>query len=245
MTASIATPTNMQAVPDIQIGQGADTFIFSISEDAWQGDAQFTITIDAIRQGGIQTTTASHAAGQEQTFQVNGNFGAPGQHTATIDFLNDAYGGSAATDRNLYVNSMSFDGAQVPITPAALLSSGPMDFVRYGSHQPDTLVLAMSEDAWNGDAQAEISMDGRVIATTNVMALNSAGAFGQYTYGGQFGSGAHTLGIRFINDGCGGSPDTDRNLYVRGVTFNGVSYPSDTADMYSNGLVTFDIPAHV
>jgi hypothetical protein len=43
---------------------------------------------------------------------VLGTFAA-GSHTATVDFLNDAYGGSPSTDRNLYVAGATIDGAVV------------------------------------------------------------------------------------------------------------------------------------
>jgi Ca-dependent carbohydrate-binding module xylan-binding len=90
-------------------GTGSDSLVLSISEDAYQGDAQFTVSVDGKQLGGTFATTAIHGAGQEQTFTFNSDW-APGQHTVAVDFLNDAYGGTAATDRNLYVGSETYDG---------------------------------------------------------------------------------------------------------------------------------------
>jgi hypothetical protein len=98
-----------------------------VSEDAWQGNAQFTVSIDGKQIGGIQTATASHAAGQTQTFKVLRTF-ATGSHTATVNFLNDAYGGSPATDRNLYVTSATIDNSMVPTATLSERVSGPQSF---------------------------------------------------------------------------------------------------------------------
>ena len=40
--------------------------MLSMSEDAYLGDAQFTVSVDGKQQGGTFTTTALHAAGVSQ-----------------------------------------------------------------------------------------------------------------------------------------------------------------------------------
>ena len=52
-----------------------------------------------------------------------------------MNFLNDAYGGTAATDRNFYVTAMSFNGTNYPANTAALLAGGPVSFT-VGSAAP-------------------------------------------------------------------------------------------------------------
>ncbi len=76
--------------------------------------------------GGTFTTTALHATGVSQNFSFNGDW-APGAHTVTVTFLNDAYGGTSATDRNLYVNAVSYDGTATGQS-AALYSGGGHNF---------------------------------------------------------------------------------------------------------------------
>ena len=66
---------------------------------------------------------AAHAAGEAQDFLFAGDFG-PGQHRVEVTFLNDAYGGSAATDRNLYLLDVSLDGKSYLANPTSLLSTG-------------------------------------------------------------------------------------------------------------------------
>ena len=111
----------------VTVGSGADTLDLKVSEDAWNGDAQFTVAVDGHQIGGTLTALASHAAGVAQDFLVNGNFGS-GQHTATVAFLNDAYGGSPATDRNLYVTGASYDGQSVSGSSLNLFWTGSGSF---------------------------------------------------------------------------------------------------------------------
>ncbi len=116
------------AIPAATIlGSGPNTLALQVSEDAWQGDAQYTVSIDGTQVGGTQTATASHDTGQMQLADIVGTFSA-GQHTATVTFLNDAYGGTAATDRNLYVGSATIDSAAVPASSLTLLDGTPQSF---------------------------------------------------------------------------------------------------------------------
>ena len=110
----------------VTTGTGSDTLVLSMSEDAYQGDAQFTVAIDGKQLGGTFTTTALHTAGVSQNFIFKGDW-AIGAHTVTVNFLNDASGGTAATDRNLYVNGLSYDGTATGQS-AALMSAGPQSF---------------------------------------------------------------------------------------------------------------------
>jgi hypothetical protein len=97
-----------------------------MSEDAYQGDAMFTVKVDGVSQGGTYTTTALHAAGQSQNFIFNGDW-APGSHKVTITFLNDDYGGTASTDRNLYLNDAVYDGVDTG-AHKTFLSNGSKSF---------------------------------------------------------------------------------------------------------------------
>ncbi|NGM24269.1 hypothetical protein G3576_30040, partial [Roseomonas stagni] len=95
--------------------------------DAWQGSAQYTISVDGVPINGTLTAQASHAAGEVDTVTVLGNW-APGGHVLTVNFLNDDWGGSAATDRNLYLEGATYNGAAVPGSTAMLGMAGPQNF---------------------------------------------------------------------------------------------------------------------
>ena len=127
----------------VSVGDGADTLVLNMAEDAYQGDAQFTVSVDGKQVGGTQTTTASFGQGQAQEFDVHGNFGS-GTHTVSVDYLNDYVGGyfpsgtpglppgqwaDDTVDRNLYVMGVSLNGgSSASGTPWELSSSGSHDW---------------------------------------------------------------------------------------------------------------------
>ena len=125
-TVSVPVVAIPPATAVVTLGVGVDGIVVSLSEDAYQGDAQFTIAVDGKQIGGTQTATASRAAGQSQSFALLGSFGG-GTHSVTATFLNDAYGGTASTDRNLYVDSVTAGGIKSAVN-AALMSSGSTSF---------------------------------------------------------------------------------------------------------------------
>ena len=124
-SAPPSNPTNTPPAP-VTTGTGSDTLVVSMSEDAYQGDAQFTVAIDGKQLGSSFTTTALHTATVSQNFIFKGDW-AIGAHTVTLNFLNDAWDGTAATDRNLYLNELSYDGAATGQS-AAFMSAGPKTF---------------------------------------------------------------------------------------------------------------------
>jgi beta-glucanase (GH16 family) len=219
----------------VTTGTGSDTLVLGMSEDAYNGDAQFTVSVDGKQLGGTFTTTALHTAGASQSFTFKGDW-AVGAHAVAVNFLNDGYGGTATTDRNLYVNSVSYNGANTGQN-AVLLGAGPANFnatdstavptapvpVTTGTGS-DTLVLGMSEDAYGGDAQFTVSVDGKQLGGTfTTKALHATGASQSFTFKGDWAVGAHTVAVNFLNDGYGGTPDTDCNLYVNSVSYNGAN----------------------
>ena len=119
-----------------------DTLKLNLSEDAYQGDAQFTATIDGVSLGAAQTVTASHTAGKQQLFTFTGNWGA-GPHKVLVKFLNDAYGGTSATDRNLYLASADYDGQAYANINEGMYSTGDTASVAVQAPATtDTLTLA-------------------------------------------------------------------------------------------------------
>ena len=226
-TTSVPTPT-VSNVLDLHV-----------SQDAWNGDAQFTIAIDGTTIGGVRTATASHAAGQTQDISLTGTWGA-GPHTVGISFINDAYGGTRATDRNLYVNQVTYDGRIASGAPAALMSNGTSTFIAPGASVSTALTLHLAEDAWNGNAQYWIAVDGVVLVQNGtVTTLNTSGLSQTVTLQTILSSGTHDLAVTFLNDAYGGTAATDRNLYVKGMEVNGTSVSGAVAGLMSNGTSHF------
>jgi hypothetical protein len=217
-----------------------------VSEDAYQGDAQFTVSVDGTQVGGTLTATALHASSDSSVFSLTGNWAA-GAHKVQVQFINDLYGGSSAADRNLYVNAIAYNGATATGTTANMFSNGTNTFTVGGATPTtagpaDTLTLNLSEDAWNGNAQFILSIDGKQVTTAQeVTASHGANAWQAISFAGSFGAGSHTVGVAFINDAYGGSASTDRNLYINGIDVNGQHYGSGVNALLSNGTATYTI----
>ena len=233
-----------EAPPTVVVGSGPDTLALGIDEDWWQANAEFTVSVDGTQIGGTQTTSAVRSAGQTQTFDMMGSF-TPGNHTVSVDFLNDAYGGSSSTDRNLYVSNASIDGSTINGSALTLLSSGSQSFT-FSNAAPaasDTLDLHMSEDAWQGDAEFTITINGTTIGGVHTAsASHAAGATQDVALSGDWGANP-TIGISFINDAYGGTPATDRNLYIDGATYDGQALNNAPATLLSNGTTTLTEPS--
>ena len=59
--------------------------------------------------------------------QVKGDWAA-GSHTVSVALLNDLWGGTTGTDRNIYVEGATFDGAPVPGSKLAIYDGTPKSF---------------------------------------------------------------------------------------------------------------------
>lgn len=174
----------------VSIGSGADTLVLNMAEDPYQGDAQFTVSVDGQQIGGVQTTTAVVEEGQSQEFDVHGNFGS-GTHNVAVTYLNDQVGGfyPAGTpglppqgqwaldtaDRNLYVMGMSLNGG----TPAAgapweLSSDGTQTFsVTAGSNPSAT---GTGSGLFASDGAAATSDNAAITSTSLSSGTSSTGS---------------------------------------------------------------------
>lgn len=241
--APVTTPPNGPTSP----GGGADKLVLGISEDAYKGDAQYTVSVDGQQVGGTRTAHASHAAGQTDTVSVAGNWGS-GQHVVGVQFLNDLYNGTPSTDRNLYVSNATYDGTAVAGATHASYRANTFQFGVNGATSlnesdgsgPDKLALKISEDAYLGDAEYTVSVDGKQIGDTHTaFASHAAGKSDVLMLQGNWAPGAHDLSVNFLNDAYAGTSSTDRNLYVNGLSLNGSNVPGGSATLLSAGVQHF------
>ena len=86
------------------IGTGPDSLVLHIGEAAYQGDAQFTVSVNGTQIGGTETATLP---GGIQDFTFQGNWGSA-QNTVLVNFTNGL--SDAGGSRNLFVEGMSYDG---------------------------------------------------------------------------------------------------------------------------------------
>lgn len=134
-TAPAASASGAITNPAAVVTPPTSALVVNVSEDAYLGDAQFTVTVDGVPEGGVFTSTASHGAGQTAALAIPGTFGA-GRHSVAVTFLNDAYGGPGK-DRNLYVDSVTYNGTKQTMG-AGLYTSNATTTVSVGSPAPST-----------------------------------------------------------------------------------------------------------
>ena len=213
-------------------GSGPDTLILNLSEDAYEGEAQFSVTVDGKQLAAPQGVTASHGAGQSQAFAFNGNFGS-GSHSVGVTFANDAYGGTSSTDRNLYLDSATFDGTQVQ-GAAPLYRNGTVTFASGASASGTSATPAAAPAAsGNGEAFALSARGGSLLppgylSTSGNQVVDAAGnpvridSIGWYGTDGPAGSalqGLWTASYGQILDS------------IKGDGFNTVRIPWSDADL--------------
>jgi hypothetical protein len=91
-----------------------------VSGDAWQGDPQFAVAVDGVRVGPLHAVTADHAAGEWNEVLIDLGRAALAASEIEIVFVNDAWGGGAGKDRNLYVDWIEIGGVRHEGEAAAL-----------------------------------------------------------------------------------------------------------------------------
>jgi hypothetical protein len=219
-----------------------------VSGDHYKGAPNFVIAVGGKTIDSSNIVTAVHAKGEWQTFTFKGEFGTD-PNKVSITFNNDSWGGSASTDRNLYVDEVSLNG-QVDGTDAVFKrnetkhwtfgsgSSTPSD----GGMADDAITVRVSGDHHKGAPNFAFLVDGKVIDASNlVTAVRSTGQWQEFTFKGNFddaGLDPHKVGIKFDNNLYEGATK-DRNLYVDKVTFNGVVNDTD-AFLNKDGLKVWD-----
>jgi hypothetical protein len=103
---------------------------------------------------------------------------------------------------------------------------GPID-VGSGA---DTVALLVSEDPYMGDAQFTVSVDGKQVGgTLTTTAVAWQGQQQAVYLHGDWGSSAHTVTVSYLSDTIGALGPTgtaldnqDQNLYVTGVSYDGI-----------------------
>jgi hypothetical protein len=239
-----STPTTTPA--PVTVGSGPDTLVLNMAEDPYQGDAQFTVSVDGTQIGGTQTTTAVVDGGQSQEFDVLGNFG-PGTHTVSVDFLNDAIGAFYpagtpglpsgtewaldTTDRNLYVMGVSLDGG-----PAA--SGAPWELSSDGT--ANFSVTAGSNASATGASSGLFASDGAAATSDNAAITTSSLAAGTTSSGSSSGMAfvapATTTGTAASTTGS-----ADPTTASTGTTSTGTTSTDTTGT--STGTTTDTTPA--
>ena len=204
-TSTTATPATSTSTPTAtSIGSGSDKLVLKISEDAYNGDAQYTVSVDGKQIGGTLTAHASHAAGQSNTVTVSGDW-ASGDHQVSINFLNDDYATpyTPSTDRNLYVDSATYNGTDVSGSKIALMGAGAQTVT---VHDTTAVPTASISSTSGSQTSATIDLHGSAAQAYRLYqaALDRAPDSGGLTaHAGalQHGLSLHDDALSFINSG--------------------------------------------
>jgi hypothetical protein len=117
---------------------------------------------------------------------------------------------------------------KVPVAAPTIMSTTALPQSKF--------TLYLSADEYQGNADCQIAVDGKVVATNlPVTALHGSNQEQAFTWFGNYGKGSHTVTAEFLNDDYGGSSAKDRNLYFCGLTVDGTNYTSATSELPSTG----------
>lgn len=252
-----APPPDPDPQPDqaIVLGSGPDALVLRVSEDAFRGDAAMTVEVDGVAYGGAIAVDASHAKGEADEITIRGDWDA-GAHTVSVSFVNDLWVEDVG-DRNLYVEGVAYKGAAVAGAQAKFGANGTKSFTFTdgAAAQPDhgivfgngadALVLRVSQDAFRGDAEMTIKVDGVAYGGRGVTvdATHAEGEFDTVTIRGDWAPGAHTVSIGFAND-LWVKDAGDRNLYVDGASYNGAEIAGAETALWTTGTTSLAFADH-
>ena len=215
----------------------SDRLSLNLSEDAYLGNARFTVSVNKQQVGGPHMVTALHSAGDSEDFMFASNWGV-GAQNVQISFINDAYGGSPRLDCNVGVKSITYDRYT---SPGAILLTTRTNTFSVGASSTaappaDTLVLQVSEDAYKNSGEFVLTIDKKVVTSPMaVTTLHDSGQWQDFTFSGISGAGQRTVSGKFVNDLYGGSPSANRSLYANSIDVNGTYYGTGTSGLYTTG----------
>lgn len=254
LAGNIAAVDPPLTVPDPAPAAAPDLLVLQVTEDAYDGDAQFTVSVDGQQVGGIQTATASHRGSQWQSVALTGQFG-NGPHTVGVNFLNDAYGGAPTKDRNLYVRSVTLNGTTT-VTNSSQAYGG---LKTYGLCSPAPVFApAPATAALSIDAGATLILD-KTSAAGAAVTFAGAGGIAQLTdatsfHGSLTGFGgsdimdlrsvgfSDTLGLAYAGSGTAGTLTVSDGTHVASLAMRG-SYATANfvaaSDHFGGTAITF------
>ena len=210
-----------------------------MAEDAYQGNAQFALAINGIQIRRTQEVTAFNGKATQACRQSTH----PGAKALTLSQLHQLCLWRFRHDGSQpYINSASFDDNQIAMSPIAQLSNGTAIVTTPAVPDPGILTLYMAEDAYQGNAQFTLAINGTQIGAAQSVAAINGKATQAFSFADTL-TATQDIAVSFTNDLAPSSTPGDRNLYVVGAEFNGVALSPAvwTAKMLSNGTSHFSL----
>ncbi|MBS0561034.1 MAG: tandem-95 repeat protein [Proteobacteria bacterium] len=213
----------------------SNSLVLYMQQDYYQGSAQFTVSVDGVQIGGLQTVNANatRANGQVQAFYYSGNFSA-GTHTVTVTYANDRYGGPGM-DRNLFINGITFDGATQTVVNSKLYSSGTLTNTIQATGTvttttvPDSLIIQASDTALG--SSFVVYVDGvQVGGIQTLTALATNGQTQTFSLYANLGGGSHQVDIHQLS-----STTDSSTINVSAIDYDGTL--QSTTQTNANGTL--------
>ncbi|MFC7694637.1 carbohydrate-binding domain-containing protein [Paeniroseomonas aquatica] len=175
----VALPVEVapQVPLELVTGIGNDALVIHIAQDAYQGDAQYSVRVDGKAIGETFTANALHKAGTFDILTLYGDWNT-GSHDVKVTLLNDAWGGTSDTDRNLYVESASFNGVAITGAVQGIWddTSGAFSFTEAATVNPESVTETPTINPEPVLVRQDIDWDA---TSTAVMAhFNDTGSWG-------------------------------------------------------------------
>jgi serralysin len=214
------------------------TITLNIAEDAWVQNVRYEVSVDGKEVGGLLIASTLQSDNHSSVLTLTGDWGL-GTHDVALTFINDAYGGTATEDRNLYVNGIAFDGVTYAGTSKEMNSDGTDNFTVGGSTPigkapSDELTISLSGDASGGNPAFTLIIDGKAATTAQSVAVaHSSGLWQSFDFSGDFGAGKHTIAVQLDTAG--------RDLYVNGIDLNGTHYGAGVVEMKTISQTSFTV----
>ena len=217
-----------------KIGSGSSTIELLVSERAEPLGAEFTIDVNGVQIGGVQTTTADSTTGGLQEFDVLGNF-PDGTNSVSVQYLN-------ASNSLLNVTSAAIDGISIPNSAISLSNDGAaaFSFLATGAMTPttvgsgvDTLALTMAERGEPAGAQFVVFVDGIQVGGVQTTAADMTWGESQtFDVEGNFATGANAVSIEYLNA-------SNSVLSVENAAINGTAISNSALVLSNTGSVGF------
>jgi hypothetical protein len=241
-TASAVAPSAEQAT-------GSSEIKLRVSGDHYKGAPHFNLSVDGKIIASNQAATAVHNNGEWIDLNFRGGFSKTPQ-TVSVTFTDDAWGGTKATDKNLFIDYISVNGTRyqgesvspndVDPNAAVLWANGTLTFATHGSTSATPLmvpattgssdmIVRVSGDQYKGAPHFDVTVDGKTVATNlSATAVHAEGEWVDLSIKGDFSNARHKVGITFTDDAWGGTTSTDRNLYIDYISMNGKRYEAES-----------------
>jgi len=178
-----------------------------------------------------------------------------------VAFLNDSYDPANGVDANLRLDAMVLDGIRYETESPTVFSTGtwrPEDGVAPGFRESEYLhangyfifaatgangsQITIRAAGQTGQEQMRLLIDDNVVASWNNIGGNpNQQLFQTFNFTASELVTADRIRVEFTNDAFNPSIGLDRNLFVQGITVDGIEYRTDSPTVLSTGTARHTI----